>query len=237
MSNYPTDTELHDEEQDCGFSMISHALLAAIELKPTDKIIFQFLKSCQSGFKPSYSAIQTGLGHLGKNTVIRSIKNLQKYNLLTIEQVEWRGRKKNIYTLKSKKSWQVTYSVARAGIEKNKVVPKMEPTIVPKMEPTIVPKKGTLEEQPRRTTKKNNNSSSKENKTTTIKKVADLCEENMASDGWYSYKNAIKIYEHLGESKFVEFLEYANYLNHYKKSDYKRTFGNVERAISSFNGR
>ena len=43
--------------------------------------------------------------------------------------------------------------------------------------------------------------------------------------------------EQLGEDKFIEFLEYANYLNHHKKSDYKRTFGNVERAIYSFNGR
>ena len=33
---------------------------------------------------------------------------------------------------------------------------------------------------------------------------------------WYSYKNAIKIYEQLGESKFIEFFEYANYLNHHK---------------------
>jgi len=160
MNNY----DLLDEEEDFGFSQCTHALLAAIELSGNAKIVFQFLKSCERSFKPSYASIQAGTGHMGRSTVIRAVKELEKYNLVNITKVDWHGRKKNVYTLKKRDSWLCTFSVKRAGIKESKVVSKMNTKVVSKMNTKVVSKMNTgvvfkmkpLEEQHRKTTKNNN---------------------------------------------------------------------------------
>ena len=181
-------------------------------------------------------------------TVIRSLDELVEQKIIKIK-AKGKGKKYD-YTINDVSKWRCGFYCDRSKKTQTsdkksqpKPVTKSHKGSDKKSQGVVTKshkgsdKKSSHSSNNKEVTLSNNISSSKENKTTTIKKVADLCEENMASDGWYSYKNAIKIYEQLGEDKFIEFLEYANYLNHHKKSNYKRTFGNVERAIYSFNGR
>ena len=213
------------------YQIVEHYYLHA-KIKPSARLLLLYIKSNAKHHKPSQSAMASNLG-MSVRTVIRSLDELVEQKIIKIK-AKGKGKKYD-YTINDVSKWRCGFYCDRS---------KKAQTSDKKSQPKPVTKshkgsdkKSAHSSNNKEVTLSNNISSSKENKTTTIKKVADLCEENMASDGWYSYKNAIKIYEQLGEDKFIEFLEYANYLNHHKKSDYKRTFGNVERAIYSFNGR
>ena len=160
MSYNPLNELQHEE--DVGFSMISHALIAAVELKPSDKLVFQFLLSCQVRSTFLW-AIQKGWVISG-NTVIRSLANLQKYNLLTIEKLI--GLEERRIFIKQKKKCLGSYLFntksrdwqgegEREGYSKGYNGCSKRVQRLFQKGTTVVPK-GYLEEQPR-ITKENNN--------------------------------------------------------------------------------